>query len=191
MCNGEVRFLIRQQCKIEKKIRAATPTRYLTDLKTYQYCETSLSSNRLSSYFANENKLVFPFLVNDFHFRFVLVSFDVEVFRSLGLACSENIPQLKTDIALLEEFSRHLFLEVILPDVIVFLKGLSHQTRKVFKWYSFKRLDMDMRHFRCLFKLPLIFNRHLKFLCWSSNLFKFSICFEPNLRLLYACKLTY
>ncbi len=25
---------------------------------------------------------------------------------------SENIPQLKTDIAVLEEFSRHLFLEV-------------------------------------------------------------------------------
>ncbi len=51
------------------------------------------------------------------------------------------------------------------------LKGLCHQIRKAWKWYSFKGLGMDMRRliFVIFENLPLIFNRHFKFLCWGSK----------------------
>jgi hypothetical protein len=45
-------------------------------------------------------------------------------------------------------------------------KGLCHQTRKAWKWYSFRGLDMDMRFF---LNCPLIFNRHFKFLCGGTK----------------------
>ncbi len=80
--------------------------------------------------------------------------------------------------------------------ISTYLKGLCHQIRKAWKWYSFKGLDMDMR---CLifiiFKnLPLIFNRHFKFLCWGSKsgqiFHLFRTLFEAALnvfKLLYLC----
>jgi hypothetical protein len=54
---------------------------------------------------------------------------------------------------------------------LLYLKGLCHQIRKAWKWYSFKGLDMDIRRliFIIFKNLPLIFNRHFKFLCWGSK----------------------
>ncbi len=90
-------------------------------------------------------------------------------------------------------FSHHiLFKNIVTPP----LKGLCHQIRKAWKWYSFKGLDMDMR---CLIfiifeSLPLIFNSHFKFLCWGSKsvqiFYLFWTLFEAALnvlKLLYLC----
>ncbi len=79
---------------------------------------------------------------------------------------------------------------------VVRLKGLCHQNRKAWKWYSFKGLDIDMRRltFKIFLNLPLIFNRHFKFLCWCSKsvqiFYLFRTLFEAALnvfKLLYLC----
>ncbi len=76
------------------------------------------------------------------------------------------------------------------------LKGLYHQIRKAWKWYSFQGLDMDMRRliFIIFKNLPLIFNRHFKLLCWGSEsvqiFYLFLTLFEAALnvfKLLYLC----
>ncbi len=76
------------------------------------------------------------------------------------------------------------------------LKRLCHQIRKAWKWYSFKGLDMDMRRliFIIFWNLPLILNRHFKFLCWGSKsiqiFYLFLTLFEAALnvfKLLFLC----
>ncbi len=66
------------------------------------------------------------------------------------------------------------------------LKGLCHQIRIAWEWYCFKRLGIDMS--RLIFKIslsePLIFNRHLKFLCLGSKSVQF---FHFVLNLIWGC----
>ncbi len=70
------------------------------------------------------------------------------------------------------------------------LKGLCHQIRIAWKWYCFKGLGTDMIRliFKILLSEPLIFNRHLKFLCLGSKSIQI---FHFVLNLIWGCSIAF